>query len=73
MPENASFYVSFAEVSFLTRQKETSCHVFKMSIFSKFFGYFARIRSNISKKIDQKFSLIKFLRILLCCLNAFSL
>ena len=32
MPENAS--------SVLKPQKETSCHIFKVAIFSKFFGGF---------------------------------
>ena len=53
----------------LTPQKETSSCVFKMAIFSKFFGAFMRhiIRYSTGKKnIFLNFSLITFFNIFLC-------
>ena len=43
----------------LTPQKETGCHIFKMTIFSKFFDDFMRhiIGLNAGEKINQFFQL----------------
>ena len=42
-------------VCVLTPQKETGCHIFKMTIFSKFFGDVMtyKIRENAGKRIEK--------------------